>query len=88
MAISPIWVIYHLPWEPRVSSHPGSVAKAQERSRERKQFASFMKLAAVLSARSQFARKLRGLGIYGCCWETCCIVAYCGLAVEIQPLNC
>ena len=24
----------------------------------------------------------------GCCWETFCIFACCGLVVEIQPLNC
>ena len=25
---------------------------------------------------------------HGCCWETFYIFAYCGLVVEIQPLNC
>ena len=29
-----------------------------------------------------------GKGHHGCCWETFCIFAHCGLVVEIQPLNC
>ena len=28
------------------------------------------------------------LGSGGCCWETFCIFGYCGLVVELQPLNC
>ena len=26
--------------------------------------------------------------IHGCCWDTFYIFAYCGLVVELQPLNC
>ena len=65
--------------------------KASKRRREREREYTSISHATV------FAHKLgtcvvlvpeKDPRLHGCCWETFYIFAYCGLVVEIKPLNC